>query len=269
MQLRNKVLQKGMSMVELLIVVTIMGLLLAAVLSGVKLLEQTKLNSVLGDFQRYRIAFNSYYDYYKLFPGDDNKAFARWGTTCGADATNCNGDADGKLSYAAAVGSLNESIVAWKHLALGGFIPNVQIKVYSASDPATMGHSQHLPTSNITRNAAYFFADDVQKDSVAGGAGTLFEGKVGIFIGKFPGGGLASTNTTANNAPAEAALTGSQATYIATKMGDETPAFGAVRATASQGSPSTACWSDSSGVTIKGGSSDPTCLVGLQVVHAY
>ena len=103
------------SLVELSIVLIIIGLLVAGVSSGAKLIEQAKINKVITELKDYQSSVLTYQLTYDKLPGDMDDAESFFG----ASATD-NGDNDGKIETAAAVTS--ESLLAWEHMALSGVI---------------------------------------------------------------------------------------------------------------------------------------------------
>ncbi|MBI4826431.1 MAG: prepilin-type N-terminal cleavage/methylation domain-containing protein [Nitrospirae bacterium] len=96
--------KQGFSLVELSIVLVIIGLLIAALVKGKAVLENARIKRVIGDVETIVSAYNTYYDLYSAYPGDDRFASGRWPTLVvsgDADAliegANCNiGPADGQ-----------------------------------------------------------------------------------------------------------------------------------------------------------------------------
>ena len=261
--------KKGMSMVELLIVVTIMGLLLAAVLSGVKLLEQAKLNNVLADMQRYKVAFKGYEEYYRYKPGDDPNAGARWGTECAVTAAACSGNGNNSIypSPMGSYGGLNESIVAWKHLALSKFI-DYEIRQYDPSVKPTIGRGKDIPESGITPHAGYVFAGSLREDNVAR-TGYLFNRTTVLMLAKHRG-GFATNNTGSGEfvIPTEGALTGSQMIYLSNKTGGNgVPKDGILRGVDGHDNGGQyKCWSDYTGLSYNDKLGDEkVCMVAFHV----
>lgn len=103
--------KQGFSLVELSIVLVIIGLLIAALVKGKAVLENARIKRVIGDVETIVSAYNTYYDLYSAYPGDDRFASERWpgigalaltenpsnaligGTTCKTapvDGTECN-----------------------------------------------------------------------------------------------------------------------------------------------------------------------------------
>ena len=104
--------QSGFSLVELSIVLIIIGLLVAGVTGGSKLIEQTKLNKVIRDLNNYKTAFHTFRLTYDAYPGDLQDAYDYWGSSCDSDANKCNGNNNGLIDRN------TESFRAWQHLGL-------------------------------------------------------------------------------------------------------------------------------------------------------
>ncbi len=80
--------KKGFSLVELAIVLVIIGLLLAALSKGKAILENARIKRVIGDIESVVTAYNTYYDQYSAYPGDDLFASGRWASVVVTDGTN-------------------------------------------------------------------------------------------------------------------------------------------------------------------------------------
>lgn len=117
---KEQAILSGFSLVELSIVLIIIGLLVAGVSSGSKLIQNSKQRTVISDVNQYRIALNSFKATYDEFPGDmkDSSANAFWGVTNSARNTS-NPEGDGYI------GGTAESAMAFWHMALAELIPNV------------------------------------------------------------------------------------------------------------------------------------------------
>jgi prepilin-type N-terminal cleavage/methylation domain-containing protein len=73
-----KVLQKGFTLVELSVVIVIIGLIVAGVTAGQSLVELGRIRSAIGDIQKYKVAYNTFYLEYNSIPGDFNLATRYW-----------------------------------------------------------------------------------------------------------------------------------------------------------------------------------------------
>jgi len=109
--------QAGFTLAEIAIVLVIIGLLMGSVLKGRELINNAKVKNLANDFNQIAAAFYGYQDRYRRFPGDDNDAVSRWGST------TANGDGDGAIAGDFYTNSdTSESRRFWQHLRLAGFI---------------------------------------------------------------------------------------------------------------------------------------------------
>lgn len=133
--------QKGFSLVELAIVLTIIGLIVGGIMVGQDLLRASEVNSIITDVEKVRTAFRSFEQKYAAIPGDMTDATDYWGTNpnCatggqGSGTQTCNGNGDGMVTsvLASATNSL-ETFVAWQHLGLSGFYPGNYTGAYTST----------------------------------------------------------------------------------------------------------------------------------------
>lgn len=103
---------RGFSLAELSIVLIIIGLLVAGVSSGSKLVRASQLQGYMSDLNEHKIAYEGFQLAYDCIPGDCLVAESFFG----ASNTN-NGDGDRVIEW-----SDPERYNGWNHLALGGFI---------------------------------------------------------------------------------------------------------------------------------------------------
>ena len=130
-----KASQKGFTLVELAIVLTILGLLAGGILAGQVLIHSAELRSILKENEQYQVAVNSFKEKYFGLPGDLGNATQFWGradngtfsgqcaiplTNTGTGKQTCNGNGDGVIYDAA--GSIYERYRVWQHLANAGLI---------------------------------------------------------------------------------------------------------------------------------------------------
>lgn len=123
--------QAGFTLVEIAIVLVIVGLLLAGVLKGQELIEQSRIKKVIKDFDAMTAAVETYKDRYRFYPGDDSGAALRWisGQTpftpaAAADNGNANGSIYGNNlnQTLSLITQNNEAGFAWQHLRLAGLV---------------------------------------------------------------------------------------------------------------------------------------------------
>jgi len=101
-------MRKAFSLVELSIVLIIIGLLVAGVSSGTKLITQAKINRIIQDYANYDQAVSTFKATYDSWPGDYTEASIIW-----SGETNGNGDN---------IIAGGESLQFWRHLYLAELV---------------------------------------------------------------------------------------------------------------------------------------------------
>lgn len=139
---------RGFTLLELSVVLTIIGLLAGGVVAGKSVMESAELNRVVQDLDKYAKAVDQFKDKYGEFPGDLSRATEIWGIaggTTGNDVTcyntdsrglsdprrTCNGNGDGVIESPnpAAAGTYSnpwycsERFRAFQHLSNAGLMP--------------------------------------------------------------------------------------------------------------------------------------------------
>ena len=112
----NKV--KGFTLIELSIVIVIIGLIVAGIVGGQAIVQQSKIRAQISDLKKYKLATNAFYLEYNATPGDFRSASSYWG---GSSNGNGNGKIDGALDGATDPNS--ESLLFFNHLSLSEIIP--------------------------------------------------------------------------------------------------------------------------------------------------
>lgn len=128
--------QGGFTLVEIAIVLVIIGLLLGGVLKGQELIENSKVKSVINDFNGIKAAYYGYQDRYKRLPGDDGPAMtitARGPSWDGMAA----GNNDGVINVTAAqtFNGQGENATFFRHLRAAGLITGNPADVDAAALP--------------------------------------------------------------------------------------------------------------------------------------
>lgn len=103
----------GFSLIELALVLIIIGILTGAIFKGQDVLEAAKVQAVLNDINRIRMAVALYHDTFGQWPGNDSEARARFGEDVN------NGQGNGVISD-------GETGQFWVHLAKAGYVPETQ-----------------------------------------------------------------------------------------------------------------------------------------------
>lgn len=138
---------KGFTLVELAVVMTIVGLLIGSVLKGQEMVNNARVTSVINEVQSYIAAKTAFRDKYSQLPGDMSTATARLtgcsglvpaGNWCG------NGNGNNLVGQPSIDGGINQSgtlmqpqvetTLFWTHLSLADLISG--ISVGDPQDPA-------------------------------------------------------------------------------------------------------------------------------------
>lgn len=151
---------KGFTLVELAIVITIVGLLIGGVLKGQEMIQNARVTNTIAQAQGYTAALHAFKDKYDMMPGDMSIATSRL-PNCSA-ATSCysgNGNSivgiprsqwgNGSGETDDPDGLDTENTQFWKHLALADLISGVNP---AASTPAW---GQTHPAAGINGGGFY------------------------------------------------------------------------------------------------------------------
>jgi prepilin-type N-terminal cleavage/methylation domain-containing protein len=212
-------MQRGFSLVELAVVLTIIGLIAGGIMAARTMIRSSEVNSVVSQYQRYSAASEAFRDKYNGVPGDIPNATSIWGdnnTSCpdanvnGSPGT-CNGDDDGYWATAAAAAdATSENFQAWNQLALAGFIDGSYTGTYSSTGTVTYG--TQYPLSKL-RNAGWSSASL----QLYAGDASFYALDYGNYLY------LRNTGTVTG-----AVLTPKEAWTIDSKIDDGLPAYGKV-----------------------------------------
>lgn len=146
--------QSGFTLMEMVVILTIIALIIGGVLMGRSIMRNSELQAVISDVNRLRNAAKMFQDKYTYLPGDFPDAGSLWGgdTGCNVAATpdtdaatenhvpkkaTCGGNGDGSIGNYGSVGGppspayigswtgstpSRETLRLWQHLANAGFI---------------------------------------------------------------------------------------------------------------------------------------------------
>lgn len=153
-------MNRGLSLVEMAIIVTIIALIVGGILNGKNLIHTSQLQSVVADVNKFKSAVNTFTVKYNALPGDIPNATSFWtpyagcypptGVTFYSVSTNqtCNGNGNGYVDYN--VGAYGEEYLFWQHLALAGLIQGTYdggvALLYVNGSPS---NTPSLPLSNL------------------------------------------------------------------------------------------------------------------------
>ncbi len=182
---------KGFTLVELAIVITIIGMLIGGVLKGEEMIRNAEISSTVADMKALQGAINNYRFKYDALAGDMDHATTSL-ANCDA-STNCtDGDGNSLLNYGNSYGegmtgtptstsSTREKWLFWKHLALSGIIKGIDI-----SDNGT---ERGLLKNDI---GGYFHVGHARGTSNCG-IGTNMKKGLWLTLSSEPGAGCTST----------------------------------------------------------------------------
>jgi len=177
---KNLIEEKAFSLIELAAVITIVGFLIAVIVTGKSLMNAATIHSVASNMERYKESVLVFEKIYKSLPGDMSDAYEYWGADCAVSAVKCNGNGD-ELVAPATNGDVVEQFMAWKHLSLAELISD---RIYSGDDSGGIILGETIPLSEFD-NAGYWF---VNSTSVYGKNGLVFGlGSVGSDLDRFGG----------------------------------------------------------------------------------
>ncbi|MET0154908.1 MAG: prepilin-type N-terminal cleavage/methylation domain-containing protein [Rickettsiales bacterium] len=120
----------GMSLIELSITITIIGLLLAATLGGLSLVASAKIKKLTAELTSMEAAVREFKGSYRFYPGDAPEADKYWPGPCAKFGSGeCNGNGNGSVEFTergvapTTAGEPYEDLMAPFHLSAAGLIP--------------------------------------------------------------------------------------------------------------------------------------------------
>lgn len=145
--------QAGFTLVEIAIVLVIVGLLLAGVLKGQELIENSKIKSMAKDLDTMSAAVSSYRDRYRGLPGDSATATTHTDNGWGAVAFTAGNNSNliGAVATTFTVGA-NEETMAMVSMMYAGFIGGDP----AAGAPNTILRPQHAGGGSIAVSSGAF-----------------------------------------------------------------------------------------------------------------
>ena len=146
--------KKGISLVELSIVLVIIGLLISGIVYGVNMVQRSKMLKVGEEFEKYTLMIHQFREIYRDYPGLMENAFEKWGTSCAPTAAECNCLGCSNWGYYFGYSDatkVQDTVKIWRHLWLAGFLERETSLI--AGWNVTPG--AHVPTSVFSRNSGF------------------------------------------------------------------------------------------------------------------
>ncbi len=206
--------QKGFSMIEIAVVLVVIGMIVAGITAGRKMIHQSRLNGVMSDFNMYQTAINNFSMQYDALPGDMTNASSYWP---GVASNNGNGN---KFVASIAPSTLVESLDFYQHLALAGLIEGSYDGYIDLTTPVVVG--TNVPASSI--EGAVFFPWSHQRNAVS----SLWTAGFGIGGYAAPEENFIVLGGETGGWPVYGALTPEDAKSIDKKMDDAMPGDGKI-----------------------------------------
>ena len=205
--------QRGFTLVELSIVIIIIGLIIAGVTQGRDLIARSKIQSIIAEQQKYKLAIDGFRFQFEALPGDFSRAQTFW-------PVSTNGNGNGFVT------GDSEGISAWFHLQLGGFI---QGNYNGASPPFGEIPGVHVGYSHYHDKACYHLFGYGNGNAWTYGGADYFDKEPPLLIGF----GRVSSQT--GHRCEMAVLKSSDAYTLDQKIDDGLPHTGWVMADAGRG----------------------------------
>lgn len=246
--------RQGFTIFEMLIVVTIIGLIAGSILIGRTIIRNAEIQSVITDVNQFKNAAKLFREKYRYLPGDLPNAASLWGVDAGCNAgstpnvdstvanvtrkeATCGGNGNGYIGGTAdgvnfptparaVLTTQKETRRAWQHLANAKMIEGSYTGA-TASGSAQMVPGLNVPASDIDLNGFIIMYSYVVDDNnmTPGGVvdNNVYPSRYGHIIeyGNTVGNCADCTLDKAGLFPADAAR-------IDTKVDDGNPAFGNV-----------------------------------------
>lgn len=158
---------RGVTLVELAIVVAVIGLLVSAALGGLYMLKSAQLRRAVTDFGKIKTGITAFEAEYGYMPGDlPNASSFMTGVA--------NGDGDRAVEFSVdTAGTPKEDLYVWQHLREADILPGAFTGTES-SGTARYKLEENLPISEAYKNAGFMFRteSDSSGNTIYGTRGT-------------------------------------------------------------------------------------------------
>ena len=154
-------MKRGFTLVELSIVLVIVGLLIGGVLVAQSMISTAQIHSTIKEVGQYQIAVRLYQEKFNALPGDDPKAYDKYGDICLSHMRlgytyRCTEVYPATAAGDAAIDCWQnlpeqECVLAWRHLELAGLIPHPTNAMNAYSGSKMCGFTAYVftpPTTN-------------------------------------------------------------------------------------------------------------------------
>lgn len=151
---------KGFTLIELSIVLTIIALLAGGLLVGMDMISQAKLRNVAMEKEKYVSAISEFDQKYQGLPGDLYNATSFWpvAASCGwaasANNTVCNGNGDRKIAATISTHGF-EAHRAWRQLALAELIDGQYTGQFTNPSPSAVVPGTRTPQTDYSENIGW------------------------------------------------------------------------------------------------------------------
>lgn len=263
--------QKGFTLVELAIVMTIIGLLIGGILKGQELMDNARVSATVAQEKGFEAATTTFRDTYNAFPGDVPNADTRIpgcdGTTykCGVAAATAGDYIVGSQTWGTAFGAqgtpagftpgsaaqADEPALFWMHLLKANLITGVTDAPLLAATRVGWGVTH--PEAKMGGGFIVGYANGTPGPGSVGLAGTGISGTV-LVIQAIP---MTALDNTAN----VQAMVPTRAAQIDRKLDDGKPATGFVQAYGVQAS----CFTSAAANTYKESVNTKDCGLILRI----
>jgi prepilin-type N-terminal cleavage/methylation domain-containing protein len=191
---------KAFTLLELAIVLSVIGLIVAGITVGTTIITQSKIRAIASELRQFQTAISGFTIQYNALPGDFATASTYFSTCTSAagDGGSCNGNGDGYIGiksqnwWGGTTYNSNENLRAWQHMNLGGFLP-VAYTGFGASTTNGTEPGVNSPKSKYEGGIYLFWGDTCYTGNyysvlqLAGQTGTALTGGLNTTpIGSYP-----------------------------------------------------------------------------------